>query len=1502
MKTRLTLLSAFVLLAVGSASAAMRYVDANNANPTPPYTNWATAAHVIQDAVDAAVAGDEIIVTNGLYATGGRAVYGTMTNRVAVTKPLTLRSVNGPLFTIIQGYQVPGTTNGEGAIRCVYLASGATLSGFTLTNGATEIGGGSQTDFERAGSGGGVWSESTDALVSNCVLTGNSARQGGGAFSGTLNACALVGNSAGHGGGVAGSHASFVLNNCTVIGNSTAGYGGGAFFYDVGGGFSGVLNNCVVAGNSAELGGGAMSSRLNNCTLTDNSASQSGGGAEDCRLSNCILYFNYAPENANYSFGSLKYCCTTPLPVARPWEEPFAGNISLDPQLASASHLSANSPCRGAGSAAYTSGTDIDSEAWANPPSIGCDEYRAGDVTGSLSVDIVAAFTSVAGGFPLNFKASIEGRTSASVWDFGDGTSATNQPYATHSWAVPGEYAVTLRAYNETQPAGISATVLVHVLAQPVHYVSVDSANPVPPYTSWETAAASIQDAVDAATAPGALVLVTNGVYATGGRAVHGTMTNRVAVTMPLTLRSVNGPQFTTIQGYQVPGTINGDGAIRCVYLTNGASLSEFTLANGATRIGFYDPESSGGGVWCESGGALVSNCVLTHNSASLQGGGTFRGTLNDCTLTGNLSRAAYGATLNNCTLVANLGGGADSCTLNGCALTGNSAQNGGGASLSVLNNCTLSGNSATYFGGGADSATLNNCTLTGNSASHGGGVSDSTVNNSIIFFNTAAVNGANSHFSEYSENTLNYCCTTPQPTNGVGNITLDPLLASASHLSAGSPCRGAGSAAYSTGTDIDGEPWATPPSIGCDEYHVGAVTGPLNVAISAPFTNVAVGYAAEFNSLVEGRTTTSVWEFGDGVVVSNRPVATHTWSEAGDYSVVLRAYNESLPGGVSATVTVHVARQPTHYVMADSANPLPPYASWATAARDIQDAVDAAFAGGEVVVTNGIYASGGRSVYGTITNRVAVDKPLTLRSVNGPQFTVIQGYQVPGTTNGDGSVRCVYLGIGASLSGFTLTNGATRGEPGDWEREQSGGGIWCEPASGMISNCVLTGNSAGQGGGVFRGTLENCTLSSNSASVGGGASGVAAGYYPTMLAPATLNNCTLADNFASQSGGGTYYGVLDNCTLAGNRANYGGGAYHGTLNNCVLTNNSALGDRGYGGGACDGTLNNCLLTRNSANLGGGAIATLNNCTLTANWALDGGGAFDGTLNNCVLTDNSAEYDGGGAWRATLNNCTLVGNSADRGGGAAEGHLSNCTLTGNSASFGGGFAGWESDTLDNCIVYFNTAPTCPNCNQDPLAGILNYCCTTPLPANGVGNLTNAPLFVDYAGGNLRLQSNSPCINAGNNACVSGPTDLDGLPRIVSGTVDIGAYEYQGPGSVISYAWLQQYGLPTDGSVDFLDLDGDGHTTWQEWRCQTCPTNALSALRLLSATPDKANVTVRWQSVAGVEYSLERSADLLSSPQFVPVASGIPGQPGTTAFTDTNAPGSGPFFYRVGVGN
>ncbi len=1490
---------------------ATHYVAADSATPLAPYDSWATAATNIQDAVDAAsVAGASVLVSNGVYASGGNTA-----GRVVADKPVTIQSVNGPQFTVISG---------DGTVRCVYLTNRTLLIGFTLTNGvaANESGGGLAF--------GGYHS---DVVVSNCVIVGNSASidgggvgsvfLGGGSFpqGGTLNNCTLAGNSASSGGGAAwaslnnctltgnsaanegGGTCFGTLNNCALIGNS-AGSGGGAAFatlnnctlttnsagYSGGGASGGTLNNCTLSGNSAgSLGGGAEGSTLNNCTLTGNSATNYGGGADggvlnycaltdnrvtygtggaasfatlnnctvtgnsayfggggiiQCVLTNCIVYYNtgLGLGDANYdNFSTLEYSCTTPLPTSG------VGNLDVEPQLASSSHLSANSPCIGQGTYAAVNGVDIDGEPWASPPAIGCDEYHSGSVTGPLTVAPLASYTNVAVGFNVGFQALISGRGSASRWEFGDGTVVSNLPFASHAWSAAGDYPVVLRAYNESYPAGVSATTTVHVVTQPVHYVAVGNAAPALPYTSWATAATNIQDAVDAASVPGSLVLVSNGLYQTGGRAVGGSMTNRVAVDKLVRLRSVNGPAVTLIVGYQVPGTTNGEAAVRCVYLTNGAMLTGFTLTNGATQItGDEQKQQSGGGVWCEPGAGVVSNCVLTGNSAFYYGGGA----------------SGFGGTLNNCTLIGNsaqYGGGAVGSMLNNCTLSGNSANSGGGGAYGgTLNNCVLTDNSANSYGGGASSATLNNCTLTGNSAINysGGGADSATLNNCIVYYNTAPTGG------NYAYSTLNYCSTTPLPADGIGNRTDEPQLASASHLSAGSPCRGRGKAAYVTGVDTDGEPWANPPAIGCDEYWAGSATGALSAAILVSYTNVAVGFGLDFHAVIGGRVSASVWSFGDGVVVSNRPWASHSWLTAGDYLVQLRAYNESFPAGVTATVMVHVVTQPVHYVTVGNATPAAPYTSWATAATSIQAAVDAASVPGALVlVSNGVYQTGARAVYG-MSNRVAVSKAMTVRSVNGPAVTRIVGHQMPGTMNGLAAVRCVYLANGALLAGFTLTNGATQ-TSGDAGRQQSGGGVWSE-SGGVVSNCVLTGNSAYYGGGAANGTLHYCTLTGNSANAGGGVSG------------STLHYCTLTTNSASAGGGGASGGTLNNCTLTGNSAGPygdGGGVSGGTLYNCTLTGNSGT----YGGGAAYATLNNCMLTANSAvyNGGGVIVSTLNNCTLAGNWANDGGGgAYNSTLNNCTLRSNSVSWFGGGASRGTLNNCTLTGNSAANGGRG----------------------GTDDATLNNCILYYNTAPA----DANYAGGALNYCCTTPMPAFGLGNLTNAPLFVDQAGGNLRLQSNSPCINAGDNAVAPGSTDLDANARILAGTVDMGAYECPTPALLDYFLWAQSYGVSTSAAAISGDHDSDLMNNWQEWIAGTVPTDALSALQLLNPIRDTFGVTVTWQSVSNRIYFLERSTNLGATPPFVLLQSYISGQPGTTSFTDTNASGPGPFLYRVGV--
>jgi hypothetical protein len=195
-------------------------VDVNSTNPTPPYADWSTAATDIQSAVDAASDGDQIWVNDGVYQTGGRVAYGSLTNRVVINKAITVQSVNGPAATIILGYQSPGTTLDDSAVRCIYITNNAALIGFTVTNGATRSAG----DFNLERSGGGIYCESTSAYISNCIIVANSAQyRCGGSVGGTLFSCLLANNSASYGG--AGCSCAFV--NCILTNNVSTGWGGG---------------------------------------------------------------------------------------------------------------------------------------------------------------------------------------------------------------------------------------------------------------------------------------------------------------------------------------------------------------------------------------------------------------------------------------------------------------------------------------------------------------------------------------------------------------------------------------------------------------------------------------------------------------------------------------------------------------------------------------------------------------------------------------------------------------------------------------------------------------------------------------------------------------------------------------------------------------------------------------------------------------------------------------------------------------------------------------------------------------------------------------------------------------------------------------------------------------------------------------------------------------------------------------------------------------------------
>jgi len=225
-------------------------------------------------------------------------------------------------------------------------------------------------------------------------------------------------------------------------------------------------------------------------------------------------------------------------------------------------------------------------------------------------------------------------------------------------------------------------------------------------------------------------------------------------------------------------------------------------------------------------------------------------------------------------------------------------------------------------------------------------------------------------------------------------------------------------------------------------------------------------------------------------------------------------------------------------------------------------------------------------------------------------------------------------------------------------------------------------------------------------------------------------------------------------------------------------------------------TVKRCVFFDNYASQGGGmanrySSPTVTDCTFDGNLATYGGGGMYNTdqshpmVESCVFHDNRSTILGGGGMycgdsNPTVINCLFVDNVAPFGGGmynvAVNPFIGNCTFTNNrSSSWGGGIqndAG-ANPTVTNCILWGDI----PDEIAFSGSATVTYSDVEGGWA-GIGNIDRDPKFADAEG---RLSSGSPCIDAGNNDAVpSGiTTDLYGNPRILNGTVDIGASE-RGP--------------------------------------------------------------------------------------------------------------------------
>jgi hypothetical protein len=303
-------------------------------------------------------------------------------------------------------------------------------------------------------------------------------------------------------------------------------------------------------------------------------------------------------------------------------------------------------------------------------------------------------------------------------------------------------------------------------------------------------------------------------------------------------------------------------------------------------------------------------------------------------------------------------------------------------------------------------------------------------------------------------------------------------------------------------------------------------------------------------------------------------------------------------------------------------------------------------------------------------------------------------------------------------LRGFTIRNGNATTNIGE------GGGISVEGSSPTILNNVITNNQACEGDGIGVGfgspVIKNNRILKNFDAACGGIGGGGIGIRGASSAQIIHN------------------------TISNNRTgSYGGGIALWSGNAVLIENN--------------------IISGNTAGSNGGGISMFNDVSSVAivqnvikgNWSATGNGIYWSNppllLVSNTITDSAKASGGSTVWGdGFCCSVTIVNNIIVATAGATNAFVCNYV-----------------DFPPQAFT-FNDAFSA---NGPAFAGM----CTNQTGSNG--NISANPAFV--GNNNYRLMAGSPAIDVGNNSAPDLPKkDVAGKPRIVGGTVDVGAYEFQ----------------------------------------------------------------------------------------------------------------------------
>jgi len=1416
-----------------------------------------TAEHpfdAIQEALDASVDGDIILVRDGFYrGDGNRDIdFGG--------KKVSLSSTGGPGSCIIY---CDGTDADPHRAFCFTRGEGADSStaGFTIAGASAPLLGGAICCF------------SSSPVIANCRIIGNRAADPqaycGGIYCSSSSAaivgCRIEASSAKKGGdAIYCVDSPITVDSCTLTGNQ-----GRAIFSFYA---APALTNCIITGNGRAIRcEEASSASLINCTLAANiheNISCSGSAVE---LLSTILWSDAVGEahiSITNSFAGpgtvvARYSDVAGGASAAVAEEGCtfdfdASNVDAAPLFIDADagvyHLSAASPCVDAGDPNYSPSEEA-TDAAGNP------RLADGDLDGQTAVDMGAyEYFSGADSTPPEVDAGPDvlvvldspGSTTVTLrgsavddsgcdpdlsWFQGEVPLGSGAEIA-HSF-LTGRHTIELRATDGSGNVGRDSVV---VMISYQIYVDDDApADPGPgdpsisdpledgsPAHPYDSIRKAVDAALDAAT-----IIVRDGIYPE----VYSISTNK-----PLHVRSENGPEQCILDGggltlySAATGTVIEGLTIRncsalwqsAIYCRCSATIVDCHIQDAYYGIRCIDAsvDIKDCTVANASRGILSENCDLTIASSTIYG----------CVDLDCIRSTGSSILMTDCSITD--GGGIDASdtvlTVIRSTITSNTATSGGGlycnGGSAVLAGCTISQNTSAWDGGGikvnGSPLTLSDCVVSSNEAGdYGGGIyqrnySPAMLIDCLVTSNTAGKGGAG--VSSDSETTIIGSTLADNSTaegNGGGIRSSYMLTMTDSTIAANSAAQGGG--IYFA--------YGVLSITGC------AVTGNSASTYSGGGIYCRSGSPSEMSRcrITDNRAVNSsgggVYWTGGSAAIANCFIAENAALKGGVYC--------DFPSDAPAECRI------TNCTLAGNA---------AGAGAGVGCYRDSA------IITNCIFQDVGPEV-----SDCAATYSFARGNMSGDgNIRGLPHFRDP--ANGDYSILpwspCVNAGSNGAVVGETDLGGNPRirhgrvdigayespasasvdldndGLPDTWEKHFFGdlaAGPHDDNDGDGRSNLreyelatspagpIVYVSAANAGDPIADGTIEHPFASIQSAiDTGAGTIRVAGGvgvysgnvdmtyvngiieggYSPdfSLRAPATFTTVI--------SGDGTAPAVtLRHC--------------YGTVIDGFVITGGATGIYCY---YSSPTVSNCVITGNSSEQSGGGLI----CTAMS----------DPHIAACSIVGNSSQADGGGICceagsSPTIESCLLARNSARQEGGAIACHDSspkivNCTIAGNTAQQYGGIYCNEDATpaITNCILW-NQGAELASCSAtfSVIEG----------GATGEGNIATSPYFIDRDNDDYRLMPWSTCIDAGSDAAVAWMEDVGGNPRIENAAVDIGAYEFHGQPSGdadndgLPDLWEQHHFGNTEANPD-EDADGDHVSNIREYELGTDPAHAAVA--------------------------------------------------------------------------